>query len=109
MRRGETGFALLHGEAVAIGMALAFRFSAERDLCGAEAAERVAAHLEAAGLPTRLPRISAERLVGHIARDKKASGGQVAFVLTRGIGEAFIDRSVALSEVEAFLSRAMAP
>ncbi|HEU0135490.1 MAG TPA: 3-dehydroquinate synthase, partial [Allosphingosinicella sp.] len=101
----ETGFALLHGEAVALGMALAFRFSAERGLCPGAEAERVAAHLEAAGLPVRLREMSANRLVGHMARDKKASGGRVPFILTEGIGKAFIDRSVELSEVEMFLER----
>ncbi|HET9640293.1 MAG TPA: 3-dehydroquinate synthase [Allosphingosinicella sp.] len=101
----ESGFDLLHGEAVALGMALAFRFSAERGLCGADEAERVAAHLEAAGLPTRLEGMSARRLAARMAGDKKASGGRVAFVLTRGIGEAFVDRSVALGEVEEFLER----
>ncbi len=105
----ESGFTMLHGEAVAAGMVLAFRFSAERGLCGRAEAERVAAHLEAAGLESRLDGMSAERLVGHMARDKKASGGRVAFVLTRGIGEAFVDRSVELGEVEAFLEREMAP
>jgi 3-dehydroquinate synthase len=99
----ETGYAMLHGEAVALGMVLAFRLSAERGLCGE--AERVAAHLEAAGLPTQPRGMSAQRLVEHMARDKKASGGRVAFVLTRGIGEAFVDRSVELGEVEAFLER----
>ena len=101
----ESGFALLHGEAVALGMALAFRFSAGRGLCGADEAERVEAHLEAAGLPVRLEGMSAARLVARMADDKKASGGRVAFVLTRGIGEAFVDRSVELGEVEAFLER----
>ena len=65
----------------------------------------MAAHLEAAGLPVRLEGMSAERLVEHMARDKKSSGGRVAFVLTRGIGEAFVDRSVELGEVEEFLRR----
>jgi 3-dehydroquinate synthase len=101
----ETGFALLHGEAVALGMALAFRFSAERGLCGRDEAERVAAHLGSAGLSTRLEGVSAGRLVRHMAGDKKASGGRVAFVLTRGIGKAFVDRSVEPSEVEAFLEQ----
>ncbi|HYG46619.1 MAG TPA: 3-dehydroquinate synthase [Allosphingosinicella sp.] len=104
----ESGFGMLHGEAVAIGMVLAFRFSAERGLCGPAEAERVAAHLEAAGLPVRLPGMDSERLVQRMAADKKASGGRVPFVLTRGIGQVFVDHSVELSEVEAFLSRAMA-
>jgi 3-dehydroquinate synthase len=101
----ESDFAILHGEAVALGMVLAFRFSAERGLCGAEEAERVAAHLESAGLPARLEGLRPGRLVQRMATDKKASGGRVPFVLTRGIGEAFVDRSVDLAEVEAFLER----
>jgi 3-dehydroquinate synthase len=103
----ESGFAMLHGEAVALGMVLAFRLSVERGLCGAGEAERVAAHLEAAGLPSRLEGASAQRLVERMAGDKKSSGGRVAFVLTRGVGKAFVDRSVELSEVEAFLERAL--
>jgi 3-dehydroquinate synthase len=101
----ESGFAMLHGEAVALGMALAFRFSAERGLCRADEAERVEAHLDATGLPARLKGVDANRLVQGMASDKKASGGRVAFVLTRGIGKAFVDRSVELGEVEAFLER----
>ena len=105
----ETGFsdALLHGEAVALGMVLAFRFSAERGLCPAGDAERGAAHLDAVGLPTRLDVIPAtgETLVAHMRHDKKASGGHLPFILVRGIGEAFVDREVELADVAAFLDR----
>ncbi|HEU0100512.1 MAG TPA: 3-dehydroquinate synthase [Allosphingosinicella sp.] len=101
----ETGYAMLHGEAVALGMALAFRLSAERGLCAAEEAGRVARHLAAVGLPTRLQGVDAAALAGHMARDKKASGGKSAFILTEGIGNAFVDRSVDLADVEAFLKR----
>jgi 3-dehydroquinate synthase len=104
----ESGYAVLHGEAVAIGMALAFRFSAERGLCAGADAERVEAHLAAVGLPRRVEVGTAERLVGHMVSDKKASGGRVPFILARGIGEAFVDTSVELAEVEAFLAREMA-
>ncbi|HEX8238803.1 MAG TPA: 3-dehydroquinate synthase [Allosphingosinicella sp.] len=103
----ESGYAILHGEAVALGMAMALRFSAERGLCGGDEAERVAAHLQEAGLPTRLEGINPGRLAARMAGDKKASGGRMAFVLTRGIGEAFVDRSVEPGEVEAFLEREM--
>jgi 3-dehydroquinate synthase len=105
----EAGFsdALLHGEAVALGMVLAFRFSAERGLCPCQDAERVAAHLDACGLPVRLAGYDPGRLVSHMARDKKASGGRVAFILARGIGEAFVDQSVELAEVEDFLSSSL--
>jgi 3-dehydroquinate synthase len=79
----ETG--LLHGEAVAIGMATAFRRSVERGLCPPGEAERAIAHLEAIGLPTETD-VPAERLAARMRHDKK--GG--ARVLTRGIGQAFL-------------------
>jgi len=101
----ETDYAMLHGEAVALGMILAFRLSVERELCGEDEAGRVAGHLSAVGLPIRVRGLSAEGLVRQMARDKKASRGRIAFVLTRGIGEAFVDRSVELGEVETFLER----
>jgi 3-dehydroquinate synthase len=79
----ETG--MLHGEAVAIGMAMAFRLSVERGLCPAQDAERAIAHLEAGGLPTAT-RLDPARLAARMRHDKK--GG--ALVLTRGIGKAFL-------------------
>ena len=106
-----TGFSdrLLHGEAVALGMTLAFRFSAERGLCSAAEAERVAGHLRATGLPTRLAdaEIDADgaTLAEHMTHDKKAQGGHVPFILAGGIGRAFVDRDVPLEEVAAFLDR----
>ena len=96
---------LLHGEAVALGMALALRFSAERGLCADEEAERVVRHLDSVGLPTRLEIGTPAALVAHIKADKKATGGRVPFILARGIGQAFVDGSVELDEVEAFLGR----
>lgn len=105
----ETGFSdkLLHGEAVAAGMALAFRFSARQGLCPAADAARVTAHLEAIGLPVFLDEAgidaSGAALVAHMAHDKKMSGGRLPFLLARGIGETFLAQDVDLSEVEAFL------
>ncbi|HZF96423.1 MAG TPA: 3-dehydroquinate synthase [Allosphingosinicella sp.] len=102
----ETGFSdrLLHGEAVALGMALAFRFSARRGLCAPADAERVEAHLAASGLPTRLDIGTPAALVEHMRSDKKAAGGRVPFILAREIGGAFVDHSVEPEEVEGFLS-----
>ncbi|HEV2079973.1 MAG TPA: 3-dehydroquinate synthase [Allosphingosinicella sp.] len=105
----ETGFSdrLLHGEAVAAGLALAFRFSAERGLCTPEDSERVQAHLEGMGLPVSLRQAGiacdGAKLVGHMMADKKMSRGRLPFILARGIGAAFVDDSVELSQVEAFL------
>jgi len=105
----ETGFSdrLLHGEGVAAGMALAFRFSASRGLCSAQDAERVAAHLRAIGLPDGLAAAgiaaSGETLVAHMLHDKKMAAGTLPFILARGIGDSFVDKSVALTDVAAFL------
>ena len=103
----ETGFSdtLLHGEAVALGMALAFRFSAERGLCGEADADRVVAHLDAVGLPTRLEIGTGASLAAHMAKDKKAAGGRVPLILARGIGQAFVDDRVTPAEVADFLDR----
>ncbi len=106
----EVGFSdrLLHGEAVAIGCVLAFRLSAHLGLCSADAADRVAAHLARAGLPTH-PREAgivsgADRLVAHMRQDKKMSGDRLALILARGIGHAFVTKEVELTAVETFLS-----
>jgi 3-dehydroquinate synthase len=101
--------ALLHGEAVALGIALAFRFSSELGLCPAADTERVNAHLVASGLPTRLTDVGLAKrgaaLFGWIGRDKKNSERQTALVLARGIGRAFLDRAVDGRRLDAFLDR----
>jgi 3-dehydroquinate synthase len=103
----ETGCSdtLLHGEAVALGLVLAFRLSAQRGLCSEADADRVAAHLESVGLPTRLEIGTGASLTAHMARDKKARDGRVPLILARGIGQAFIDDTVSLDEVADFLDR----
>jgi 3-dehydroquinate synthase len=107
-----TGFSdrLFHGEAVAAGCALAFDFSAERGLCFAEDAARVRAHLARVGLPAGLAEAgvsaSGAELVEAMMTDKKKEGGRLPFILARGIGAAFVDKSVELAEVASFLDRA---
>jgi 3-dehydroquinate synthase len=101
---------LLHGEAIAIGMTLAFAFSAEQNLCPKEDAERAIGHLAAVGLPTAIAQIPGEKpsldaLLALIAQDKKVRAGKSAFVLVRGIGQAFVDRDVPMDRLEAFLKR----
>jgi 3-dehydroquinate synthase len=108
----ETGYSdrLLHGEAVALGCVLAFDFSVSKALCPIEDADRVRGQFARAGLPTTLAEVGlerlGERLVGHMQRDKKREGGRTAFILARGIGQAFVDRQVELAEVADFLDRA---
>jgi 3-dehydroquinate synthase len=100
---------LLHGEAVALGMALAFEFSARVGLIGAAEAERARAHLAGVGLPTHLKDIpggapGVDELMDLIAQDKKVKRGKLTFILVRGIGQAFIANDVDAAEVRAFLS-----
>jgi 3-dehydroquinate synthase len=105
-----TGFSsrLLHGEGVAIGMVLAHAFSARLGLANSQDTGRITAHLRAAGLPTRLADIPGDLppiavLMEAIGQDKKVVRGALTFILTRGIGEAFIERNVNPATVAAFL------
>jgi 3-dehydroquinate synthase len=105
----ETGFSdrLLHGEAVAAGMALAFRYSQRLGLCPGDDAARVATLLRAAALPVTLEQAgvsaSGADLVDHMLHDKKMSGGTLPFLLARGIGQSFLSNDVDLADVAAFL------
>lgn len=105
----DTGFSdrLFHGEAVAAGMALAFRYSVRLGLCPADDAARVAAMLNRAGLPTTLAkanvRANGAKLVEYMLHDKKMSKGTLPFLLARGIGRTFLSKDVVLSDVAAFL------
>jgi 3-dehydroquinate synthase len=104
---------LLHGEAVALGMALACDFSAHRKLIGAADAARARAHLAGVGLPTQLKDIPGgapglDEMMALIAQDKKVKRGKLTFILLRGIGQAFIANDVDAAEVRAFLSDKLA-
>jgi 3-dehydroquinate synthase len=99
---------LLHGEAVGLGMVLAFAFSARSGLLPAAEAERVARHIAEVGLPTRIadvpgPPPSLERLMDLIAQDKKVRHGALTLILARGIGQSFVAREVEPMELRAFL------
>jgi len=104
---------LLHGEAVALGMALAAEFSARKGLLPEADAARTRRHLAAVGLPTFVSQISGgppgiDRLMELIAQDKKVSRGMLTFILLRGIGQSFIARDVDAAEVRAFLIEKLA-
>ena len=106
----EMGFgeALLHGEAVALGCAQAFRYSARLGLVSSQDALRAERAIAAAGLPVRLGELkaeplSADRLIEHMGQDKKAEGGTLTLVLARGIGEAFTAKAVDPGPLRAFL------
>jgi len=105
----ETGFSqrLLHGEAVALGMVLAARYSARRELMPRATAEHIARHIAEIGLPASLPALGMEcegaGLVRHMLHDKKMDAGTLPFLLLKGIGQTYLDKQVSLDDVAAFL------
>ena len=109
----EAGYdgSLLHGEAVAYGIVLAHRLSATLGLCGEDDVARVAAHFRAVELPSEasaLPAIrwDASALIERMKHDKKVRYGRMTFVLTRGIGRAFLSQDVPHEALRALLDRA---
>jgi len=94
----ETGFStkILHGEAVALGSLMAFDLSVRLGLSPPADLDRLRAHFDAVGMPTRLPAIEGgwqvDRLLAHFAHDKKVDQGRLTFILARGIGQCFVSR-----------------
>ena len=110
----ETGYgdSLIHGEAVAIGIKLAFDLSSHLKLCPKQECERVAHHFETVGLPTKLREIAGpdwtpQTLVNHMTRDKKVRNEKITFVLTNGIGKAFLTSDVSMDALKSTLQDAL--
>jgi 3-dehydroquinate synthase len=98
------GNLIVHGEAVAIGMAMAFALSVRLGLCTQSDYEEMRAHLIEIGLPVTPPHPFAyniDRLIELMAQDKKSEGGKITLILTRGIGQAFVSRDVDVRQVRA--------
>jgi 3-dehydroquinate synthase len=106
-----TGFSnrLIHGEGVAIGMALAFRLSVHLGLCPGQDADRFVRHLRAAGLPSVIsdipgPRPTTDAMIAAMGHDKKVTDGKLTFILLRGLGRSFVTSDVPLDAVKDVLS-----
>ena len=102
------GARLVHGEAVAIGLCNAFRFSQHLGLCSGQDAVRIESHLKKVGLPTHIRDIpgwnaDATAILDAMAQDKKVKRGKLTFILARGIGESFIAPDVSAEDVRAYL------
>jgi 3-dehydroquinate synthase len=106
--------ALLHGEAVAVGLGLAFALSARLGLCERQDSDRVRRHLDLMGFATDLQRLPGgpyrpDDLMAHIAHDKKNEGGRLTFILVEGIGRAFVQKNVSPEAVRALLTAELTP
>lgn len=107
-----TGYSdkLLHGEAIAVGMVLAFEFSEQLGLIEPGASGPVADHFAAAGLPTKISDVAAlqgltvDELIAVMRQDKKVERGNMVFILVRSLGEAFTARDVRIADLETFLT-----
>jgi len=108
----ETGFgdALLHGEAVALGMVLAFDFAVQLGIASGQDATRVRYHIARIGLPSELRAVGlagkADRLLAHMGKDKKVRDGRITLILPRQIGDAFVMREASSEDLRAFLAGA---
>jgi 3-dehydroquinate synthase len=105
----ELGYSdrLLHGEAVSIGMMLAFDFSVHCGFCPADDADKLRTHLTALAMPTNytaLTNADGATLVAHMMQDKKRQSGTLPFLLARGIGKTYLDKNVDLEKITAFLN-----
>ncbi|MEJ0092670.1 MAG: 3-dehydroquinate synthase [Methylocella sp.] len=105
------GARLVHGEGVSIGMACAFRLSAQLGLCPQEDSLRVERHLREVGLPVRIAHIAglvldvldADQIVEAMHQDKKVEQGALTFILARGIGDCFVAKNIDAGKIRSFL------
>lgn len=111
----ETGFSerLLHGEAVGLGMVLAARYSAKAGHLPKASADHVARHFANVGMRSEVAELDldcdGEGLARHMRHDKKMDAGTLPFVLMRSIGKAYLDTTVQLEDIAAFLDEELNP
>lgn len=100
---------LNHGEAVALGMALAFDYSVHQGLCNQDDATRLKAHLSAVGHISALGALSsardlsADQLLIAMMQDKKNQAGKLTLILAHAIGNSFVAKDIPLQTVRDFL------
>ena len=103
---------LLHGEAVSVGMVLAFDLSARMGLCSRDDADKVIDHLRRIGLPVKISDIpvafETRKLLVAMQRDKKMTTSGLKFILVKGIGQAFITKDVKQEDVAAVIDASLA-
>jgi len=93
-----TGYTLWkHGEAVAIGMVQAARFSEAMGFAGADDTAAIIDLLRTYGLPVEVPAFSAEEYAAALFRDKKVRDGGINFVFNKGIGNFHMERVTDIS------------
>ena len=99
---------LLHGEAVSIGMIMAFEFSRAQNLCTDNDVSRVSAHMARLNMPliTDAAHLfkDPQKLLAHMGQDKKNEGAHLTLILARAIGDAFVDKRADRAAVDSYLT-----
>lgn len=100
-----SGYAVRHGEGVAMGMVAAANLSARLEECDPALQGRIEKVLENVGLPTRIPSyLSPEEMFHYMGSDKKKAAGVMRFVLIHDMGDAFVASNVAKEDVLAAIT-----
>ena len=97
-----------HGEAVSVGIILAFKFSNELKYCHIDDVTRVAMHFKKVNLPTHITdlfkkNIKSKEIIKAMKLDKKTFNNKIKLILVKGIGKAFIYDTVKESKLNIFL------
>ena len=107
----EAGYGerLLHGEAVSVGMEMAFEYSASQHLCSERDVERLKAHLDQTKMtrPQDVRDLTTDtnKLMAHMGQDKKNESGKLTLILARSIGDAFVEKNANVNGVSDYLSK----
>ncbi|MAI90961.1 3-dehydroquinate synthase [Ponticaulis sp.] len=99
---------VLHGEGVAAGMCMAYRYSKHLGLCSGQDVVRVERLIEASGLAPTLSALKtgdfkAEELLHHMFQDKKVESGSLTLILAEGIGKSFVQKGADVAPLREFL------
>lgn len=97
-----SSYAVSHGSAVAIGMAVISRACAKLGLCDAAASAQIVALIKSFGLPVKTD-FDAKRLSDAALSDKKRSGGMITLVVPEQIGQCVL-RETPVNELENIIS-----
>jgi 3-dehydroquinate synthase len=99
-----SGYALLHGEAVSLGMIAALSFGVARGITPAALEERARRVLSAVGLPVDVERRLDASVLARVGVDKKRQGSKIRFVFCPAVGETRLEDVTADELVSHFLS-----
>ncbi len=101
-----SGYAIRHGEAVAMGLVAAAHLSAALEECQPSLPPKVEAALIGLGLPTRIPpNLNPQALYAAMGSDKKRQAGRLRFVLIHDVGDVFVRDDVPAAMVMEVLQK----